>query len=257
MSKTFETQKTPLDDFKVALNNVKDAGFTLGSSILTTLSPVINDLAGVAQKVSDAFDKMPDSAKSVLTVGGLVALGIGPAISIIGRLKAGIGSAMLALEGLSTGAASISSLAGPIAIGIAGVAALSAALITAIDYFSETDEKVVEINDRLSTANDNLTKSTDTLRQTLEDAQKNIDDVAAKDDAAQPMIDELYDLEAVTDKTAAQQERMRTLVAQLNEMFPNLALSIDKSTGALNKGKKEVRAYVEQSKHLSLAQVYA
>ena len=257
VSKTFETQKTPLDDFKVALNNVKDAGFTLGSSILTTLSPVINDLAGVAQKVSDAFDKMPDSAKSVLTVGGLVALGIGPAISIIGRLETGIGNAMLALDNLSNGTGSISALAGPLAIGIAAVAGFSAALYTAFDYFTGVDEKAAEINGRLSTANEELTKSTDTLRQTLEDAQKNIDDVAAKDDAAQPMIDELYDLEAVTDKTAAQQERMRALVAQLNEMFPDLALSIDKSTGALNKSKKEVKAYIEQSKHLALAKAYA
>lgn len=254
---TFEATQTPLDKMTVILNKVKDSGSRLGSSVLRVLSPAIDGLATVAEDVCNAFDSMPESAQNVLVVGGLVAMGIGPAITLIGTLKTGIGNALLALEGLGTGTATLSSLAGPIAIGIGAIAGITAALITAIDYFSEVDPEIERINNELSTATDALNESTKTLTETLDEAQKNIDEIGHKDKAAQPLVDELYKLESQSNKTAAEQARMKTIVAELNEMYPNLALSIDESTGALSKSKEEVKGFIETSKQLALSKAYA
>lgn len=254
---TFEATQTPLDKMTVILNKVKDSGSRLGASVLRVLSPAIDGLANVAEDVCDAFDSMPESAQNVLVVGGLVAMGIGPAITLIGTLKTGIGNALLALEGLGTGTATLSSLAGPIALGIGAIAGITAALITAIDYFSEVDPEIERINNELSTATDALNESTKTLTETLDEAQKNIDEIGHKDKAAQPLVDELYKLESQSNKTAAEQARMKTIVAELNEMYPNLALSIDESTGALSKSKEEVKGFIEASKQLALSKAYA
>lgn len=254
---TFNATQTPMDKMTVILNKVKDSGAKLGASVLRVLSPAIDGLATVASDVCSAFNRMPESAQNVLVVGGLVAMGIGPAITLVGKLKTGIGSAMLALEGLGTGTATLSSLAGPIAIGIGAIAGITAALITAIDYFSEVDPEIERINNELSTATDALNESTKTLTETLDEAQKNIDEIGHKDKAAQPLVDELYKLESQSNKTAAEQARMKTIVAELNEMYPNLALSIDKSTGALSKSKEEVKGFIEASKQLELSKAYA
>lgn len=254
---TFEATQTPLDKMTVILNKVKDSGSRLGASVLRVLSPAIDGLAGFATDVCNAFDRMPESAQNVLVVGGLVAMGIGPAITLIGSLKTGIGNALLALEGLGTGTATLSSLAGPIALGIGAIAGITAALITAIDYFSEVDPEIERINNELSTATDALNESTKTLTETLDEAQKNIDEIGHKDKAAQPLVDELYKLESQSNKTAAEQARMKTIVAELNEMYPNLALSIDESTGALSKSKEEVKGFIEESKQLALSKAYA
>lgn len=254
---TFEATQTPLDKMTVILNKVKNSGSKLGASVLRVLSPAIDGLAGVASDVCNAFDRMPESAQNVLVVGGLVALSIGPAINLVGAFTTGIGNAILALEGLGTGTATLSALAGPIALGIGAIAGITAALITAIDYFSEVDPEIERINNELSTATDALNESTKTLTETLDEAQKNIDEIGHKDKAAQPLVDELYKLESQSNKTAAEQARMKTIVAELNEMYPNLALSIDESTGALSKSKEEVKGFIEASKQFALSKAYA
>ena len=64
-------------------------------------------------------------------------------------------------------------------------------------------------------------------------------------------------LDSASNKTAEDQARMKVIVGELNSLYPGLELAIDGATGALNKGKEEVSAYVEETKKLALAEAYA
>lgn len=83
---TFESTQDPLDDSKVAFNNLKLAGAELGSSILTTLQPAIEKLTQVAKSLKSWFDSLDPSTKKIIVTVGLLAAALGPVLIVIASL---------------------------------------------------------------------------------------------------------------------------------------------------------------------------
>ncbi len=132
-------------------------------------------------------------------------------------------------------------------------------LVTALTIFGDEAGEV-------TTKTDKLTKSTEESIETVEEATKSLQksseswkesaaSLNAKEGMADTLVKELYKLDEQTDKTSTELSRMDTIVAQLNSMFPSLALEIDKSTGALNKNERQTKSSIETS--LKYAKVQA
>ena len=81
---------------------------------------------------------------------------------------------------------------------------------------------------------------------------------SAKTEAAtyQNLADKLYELADKTNKTASDKAQMNTIVDQLNGAMPELGLSIDETTGALNREKSAVDAVIDSMKQQALANAY-
>lgn len=123
VSDTFDATLSPMDQWKLTLNEIMLAGAELGNAVGPVLVPMIQGLADGAKKAAEWFGSLDeDQQKTIVTIGGLVAA-IGPAITIVGKMITTVGTITKAvgvitpmLGGLGT---AFSALTGPIGLAIA------------------------------------------------------------------------------------------------------------------------------------------
>lgn len=96
----------------------------------------------------------------------------------------------------------------------------------------------------------------DSIEEHEETAKENIKSAETEAATYQTLSNKLYDLANKTSKTAAEKAQMSAMVDQLNEAMPELGLSIDETTGALNKEKSAVDAVIDSMKQQALASAY-
>lgn len=131
LERTFENTIDPVDEFKMALNNLKVAGAGLGKSLLDVISPAIKKLTTVIEGAKKKWNSLSDAQKQNVVKLGMVAAAIGPVVTVIGKLVGGLGSivgtagsALNSITALAKGTAVFS--AGPAAAAIMVLAGLIA-----------------------------------------------------------------------------------------------------------------------------------
>lgn len=147
-----------------------------------------------------------------------------------------------------------SMLANPAVLVTAGIVGLCAVLAVmgaeSHNVAIMTDElcaKAYELNDSVKAASEGLQES-------CKDMETSLSAVESKEGAAEGLIQELYELDSVSEKTDFQIGRMVTIVGELNNMFPDLSLSIDKNTGSLSKNEKQTRSSINTALQYAKAQ---
>lgn len=210
-----------LDLFKWAMNNVGTVANVLGT--VTAAVVAYNAVLAaqiVLQEVGNALTVI-----SALASGGEAAAKL--------ALASATGSATVAQWLLNTAMA-----ANPVGLLVAGIAALVAGLVLFqkdVDRASEETKKLVE--------------DSKTLVQASNDAKDAFEDQITSIDAnaivVKQLADELYSLSEKEMKTNEEKSRMVSLVAMLNKEMPELNLTINAQTGAINKNKKQVDALIK------------
>lgn len=263
VEQTFEDVKDPADDFQVALNNLKDAGAELGGSLLDIATPAIEAITGAAKTAKEWIENMTDEQREMvgyitvaLAVGGPALTAIGNLVGAIGTVTSAAGTAIAKVTELGAMKGALAALASPAGIAMAALVALTAAMVVARSEGIKENEELQEMLSATAEATDELTEATESLKGTISDAEDNLEGINSKADLADDLINELYELEEQSNKTAAEQGRMMVIVDELNELYPGLSLEIDKTTGSLNKGKAEVKGYVTEAKKLALIEAY-
>lgn len=108
----------------------------LGATIATTLSPVLDKVVGLIQKVSDKIAALtPEQTETIMKILGIVAA-IGPVLTIGGKLISGIDTIINVLGTV------VGVLGGPLTIAIAAVVAAGVLLYKNWDKVKETAIKV-------------------------------------------------------------------------------------------------------------------
>lgn len=138
---TFATTLTPIDEFKTTLNSLKETGARVGDRLLTALTPVIETIANVIDKVTAAWDSLSPETQDMIIKAAMVAAALGPVLAIIGSI-------ITTLSGLS---AAMTLLSGPFGIVIAIIGAAVAAGIllyenwdTICEWANKLKEKVIQ-----------------------------------------------------------------------------------------------------------------
>ena len=253
---TFENTLDAPDKMKIALNNLKIAGAELGGSLLDVVTPAIEDAGEMAQSVSTFFQNLTDDQKeAIVKIAGVAAVA-GPAIVLVGTLIEKAGAVVEAFGAVPGAVAKVGGIALPVGIAIASFALLKAGIDEAHEKAIDSVDGLREMLEGNAEAVSDLNTATADLKKVMKDTADNIDDINSKAATASDLVDELYDLDAVTKKTSGQQQRMKIIVGELNAMYPSLGLAIDNTTGKLNKGKKECKNYVEEAKKIALLEAY-
>lgn len=133
------------------------------------------------------------------------------------------------------------------------VIAVGTALIFMRDQENETvteTQTLLEESKKLNEEMDALSEEMGGMKEQWENTTATMD---AQKGVAADLVDELYKLESQTNKTAGEKERMEIILGELNELFPELALEIDKETGNLNQNRKAVEKSIEASLAFSKA----
>ena len=129
----------------------------------------------------------------------------------------------------------------------------------AYDAYLEKNSEAVRETKAMAQEAENTKNEVKQLADEVDDffksANERVQDIEAEAFAAQTLSDELFALAGQTDLTAESKERMKTIVGQLNDIIPDLNLSLDEETGQLNLTKEAVDGLIQ--KKLELARVEA
>lgn len=262
---------------KIQQNRLRDVAVTIGQKLL----PILATFAEKVADVIDVFGRLdPNIQNLIVGFGGFIAL-LGPALTGIGGLVSAFGgmesvlgkvamkvsltkeiipaaqlatdsmqkmtAATVAAGGASTAAsAGVSSLAGSfinptvglVAAAIAGAWALKEVFRTWTGHGKDLDE---------------VNRNLDNMRIGFRDAADSSMETAAK---VKFVSDRLLELDRSSEKTSGTFTLMRTYVAQLNELVPDLGLSFDETTGKINKSEAQLKSYVRQFEQMKKQEAY-
>lgn len=254
---TFDSVLDPADEFTTTLNSLKVLGSEVGSSLLTAAAPALKTVGEKLKDAADYFADMDENEQNFVINTGLALAAGGPALTAIGRLTTGIGNVVTKIGEWGGFPSAISTLlTSPIgwsAVAVGGLIAAFNLLDKTTGYVNDNVQAVVTGTNDAITAMDSATSS---LSKTLSSAEEELTGINDDANLAQGLIDELAELESQTSLTAEQQGRMRTIVGELNSLYPELGVEIDASTGKLNKSTAEMRKYVEQSRKMKLIDAF-
>ena len=247
------------------LQKAVDSG-NLGVS-LNKMSKALGDFCEKAVDAGeDALPDLIDGFTWILENGDLVTAGITGIVAAnleMNTVAPAISAAMEAWRAYKTAneGATVSQWllntamdANPVGILITAITGLTAAvaayMIINKDHIAqqgEETEKTKELIEETRSLNEEYSQNADARRKTK-------DDLAAQSATAGQLAAELEGLRNKTNLTTAEQNRMKMVVAELNELLPDLNLAYDEQSGIFNKTQEEIEGCVDAYMALYKAQ---
>lgn len=260
--------ETMQDNLAGQITKLKSAMQELGISIGDILVPHIRTAVEWVQKQVDKFNTLDKKTKEQIVRFGLLAAAVGPVVALVGKLVTGVGSMV---ETVGKAVSAVGKFAGaheglmltlnPVIAGIGLAAAAALALKAGYDHVKESargaNEDLYASIDAVNETSGALTDASDTMRDGFSKADKAIQDVEASSKSATKIADEI---EALTKKTSLnrdEQNRLKVLVAEMNQLFPEMGLAIDETGNALNKSSGEIRDFIDNASKMQRAAAYS
>ncbi len=175
---TFNSTLDPWDDATVAMNNLKLAGADLGSTLLSTLQPMITKVVEKVKEFTQWFKNLSQGQKeTIIKVGTLVAA-LGPALLIFGKLSTGVSGVIKTVSSLGTKIGGLkgvlTALTGPVGIAIAAIAVLAAGFITLYKNNDEFREKVDNTMGKVKEAFSKMWEKVQPILESIKQAFQNL-----------------------------------------------------------------------------------
>lgn len=146
-------------------------------------------------------------------------------------------------------------LANPATLVVGGIVALTTALVVSQKILRIAKDSTHELADAADDVNESAGKAAKALNKATDGIKDTVSGNAVSEATAYKLVDELDALTSKTKITTAEQNRMKTVVGELNTMFPDMGLEIDSVTGKLNMGSEEMKNYIKNS--LEMAKIEA
>lgn len=230
------------DDMKMAVDGATDAVGRLQTSIekgdlgvsLNKMSDALGDFCESAiDAAEDILPKMIDGLTWVIDNADVVISGI---VGFTAATKGAEAVQWLLNAAMDANPAAI--LAKTIIALTAGVA--SYVLINKDNLIQQSEEvaKTKELVEETKKLNDEYSKSAGEREKTKGDIQEQTTTISR-------LTTELGELRSKTNLTAQEQSRMKMVVAELNELVPDLTLEYDEQSNTFNKTQKEIEGCVD------------
>lgn len=244
--KMSETGEFAQQRFQNATENLKIA-------IGDELAPVLMELQ---QSGADAMEWATEFVKEHPEVVAAVTA-LAAALAVLAAALVGL----LVVQQVTTAftkfsAALLANPVGAVAVAITALTALTAAAVAFGAVMKDRTSESVKNRKAIDQCKDSYDELKDSMEEHAKERKESIK--SAKTEAAtyQNLADKLYELADKTNKTASDKAQMNTIVDQLNGAMPELGLSIDETTGALNREKSAVDAVIDSMKQQALANAY-
>lgn len=241
--KMSETGEFAQQRFQNATENLKIA-------IGDELAPVLMELQ---QSGADAMEWATEFVKEHPEVVAAVTA-LAAALAVLAAALVGL----LVVQQVTTAFTKFSAalLANPVGAVAVALTALTAAAVAFGAVMKDRTSESVKNRKAIDQCKDSYDELKDSMEEHAKERKESIK--SAKTEAAtyQNLADKLYDLADKTNKTASDKAQMNTIVDQLNGAMPELGLSIDETTGALNREKSAVDSVIDSMKQQALANAY-
>lgn len=241
--KMSETGEFAQQRFQNATENLKIA-------IGDELAPVLMELQ---QSGADAMEWATEFVKEHPEVVAAVTA-LAAALAVLAAALVGL----LVVQQVTTAFTKFSAalLANPVGAVAVALTALTAAAVAFGAVMKDRTSESVKNRKAIEQCKDSYDELKDSMEEHAKERKESIK--SAKTEAAtyQNLADKLYELADKTNKTASDKAQMNTIVDQLNGAMPKLGLSVDETTGALNREKSAVDAVIDSMKQQALANAY-
>lgn len=241
--KMSETGEFAQQRFQNATENLKIA-------IGDELAPVLMELQ---QSGTDAMEWATEFVKEHPEVVAAVTA-LAAALAVLAAALVGL----LVVQQVTTAFTKFSAalLANPVGAVAVALTALTAAAVAFGAVMKDRTSESVKNRKAIEQCKDSYDELKDSMEEHAKERKESIK--SAKTEAAtyQNLADKLYELADKTNKTASDKAQMNTIVDQLNGAMPKLGLSVDETTGALNREKSAVDAVIDSMKQQALANAY-
>lgn len=142
--------ETPSQKAKVAVNQLKNAGITLGTTALSALSPLIDKVASAVQKLTTWFSNLSPGVQQIILIVLALVTALGPVLIIIGKVISSVGTILTfapkivtAIKGIGTAFKALGAFMSANLLGVIIVALT--ALVAGLIYAYNHSEKFREI----------------------------------------------------------------------------------------------------------------
>lgn len=159
-----EKMNTPSAKMAKALNRIKNSGIELGSVLLTTVAPYVEQFTKKVEELTEKFNKMPDSQKKMVLVMLAVVASISPVLAIMGKLIKVFADGPIAVGNLMKGFGKLQTAIAGINAPVVAIVAVIAVLVSAFTHLWNTNENFRnnmiaiwdQIRDKISSLVDNV-----------------------------------------------------------------------------------------------------
>lgn len=241
--KMSETGEFAQQRFQNATENLKIA-------IGDELAPVLMELQ---QSGADAMEWATEFVKEHPEVVAAVTA-LAAALAVLAAALVGL----LVVQQVTTAFTKFSAalLANPVGAVAVALTALTAAAVAFGAVMKDRTSESVKNRKAIDQCKDSYDELKDSMEEHAKERKESIKSAKAEAATYQNLADKLYELADKTNKTASDKAQMNTIVDQLNGAMPELGLSIDETTGALNREKSAVDAVIDSMKQQALANAY-
>lgn len=252
IDRTFKETLDPVDEFKMALNEVKLAGAELGKVILSRLTPFLQKAKTVVKEVTQRFKDMSPAEKDTALKAVALVAALGPVLSIVGKLTFGLGSVTKALGKVVTGLASIA--AGTAGIGaLAGLAGAAVALGGAMYLVHQRTQEVQKSQHGLTEEQqevvDSLNETTNAYKEIDEARRQATESIVADAQYSHDLVDEYNNLVDANGKIkSGYEDRAEFIKNQLAESLGVERSKVDELIGANGQLDASIHQLIETKK---------
>jgi len=159
----------------VAMQQIKNTGIDVGSTLLTTLAPTLDAVGKDIQNLTSAFANLDDGTKEMIVKCGLIVAAAGPVLSMLGNAVTVGGALVTHIGGLvgslglaEGGIAAFGAALGPAAV---AVAALAAAIILVKNNSDQVPPGLANLQSAMSETRaqiDEVTRANDDLAASMQ-----------------------------------------------------------------------------------------
>ncbi len=160
VGQALEKLNTPSAKAHKAINRIKNSGIELGTAFIESLTPTLEKVCGVAEKVTTWFDGLDDHTKTMIATAMAVGAVASPILVVGGKMIKGIGSmigkiqsAVKIVSSLSKSMGGLSKIIGavtsPVGIAIVAIVALVAAGVLLYKNWDTVKEKLSQLMDHV------------------------------------------------------------------------------------------------------------
>lgn len=256
-------------------SQVQELGISFGEQLIPYVSKAVEKIQDIVNWFSNLDESQKDQiirmaaiaaaagpvltvAGNLITAGGKIYGTVGKVIEIVGGLTTAAegASAGVGLMGAAMGALPLVGVVAGVGLAVGAVVALNKAVGGGKDGVSQLNAEMINTVSSAEKARGALDSEVGSIQTMNESHQASLEKTEAAAKLAEKYADELTDLAGKTNKSAAEQAKMKALVGKLNAIYPELGLAIDETTGELNMSTKALKENIQQLKEEAKAAAY-
>ena len=268
---------TMKDNLKGQLTLLKSQLESVGIEFGTAIMPYVKQFVKGLGDVVTWFKKLsPETKNLIVGIGGLLAVAGplltigGKMVSVGGKIVENVGSMIKSLPNMiaaltgqtaateaATGAQvglNAAMIAMPLTAIIGGIAAAVIAVVEFNRSVYESTRTVTGLSEIMDRATDNAEKMTSSMNSYKDTMLSSRNSMQATAVEAEHAAKTLQDIAESGDSSELALAKMSVAVQELNNLFPDMGLELDRSTGKLNKSQTEIDNYIKEAKKMSVVE---